>query len=929
MILIHSVIIRAKGLVSPMMQSTKCNLLLFLTLAITGCMQQPVRYEPGLLEGAMPLLTGQSRADLSRQSSQQRTATPNSDNSYSARQLYEQFVAQPQQPAELETALRIVDPSGLGVMVPPGTKVDLDYHGFCLDSGLPAPGSGEKLRLVSSDGLFAQELQPVYQAVMNYANSHKVERSQLQGLLWSMRATASNTSYDRRLNDYQINLINAASPGAYAIYQRYAFQQAMENKAEDMAIGFLKQFAGQYTAPARGMLNDVQRMVTTYTNTTTNVNTTMANILRMPVQGVIPNDDSDFTLLTNGVAARATGNSLNGKISIVNDSSVPFVFQTANYVGESKRQTQRVALSDLKVKGMTKKRVTDASSMPLPVTDKEKETALPVQGVDITSRPSLTIITHGYGFTQGEDRKSWQNALASAISARASGNRSAAEGGDVPIYQLTIKSNAMPNSAIESHKPNDTEQLPSNFLQNVVHNGDAKSKNSAIVIVDWSDVDGGHDISFVPGNAGLAGTAVPTDKIARLIANYILRSPDAMTLPIHLIGHSRGGSVMLSLATILAKSGLWVEQLTTLDPHPMPHDFEGGKGITDDDPFKSTNRDLNTEHDHLSIPNNVIFADNYRQWADTIHPEGHILDGALEVDLSELLKTPNKHSEVHDWYHFTTDLNASSFMIDGDATNLQDGWYVANSRTTKGFNISRQNMSILSWRTLCNNSPNAPCGLHEEISGKPAPRFPVDVDSNNARPSILIEQVLNPNLYFAGPLIRVGDQLEVSVYYFAPVNPAFIVMNLDDDMNPFNDPKNPPSGTCQSLYPLGTLKDPDFKTTTQTIGKTTLKATLDVPLGNPGVTADKSCFIRVTIKDEFNKRIDYAQRAITIRSNPQVRSNPQGKIDPVVNNVIPSANLKAKETPPAGCNSNSNAPALGNGGAQGALKKFGSSKGGC
>ena len=74
-------------------------------------------------------------------------------------------------------------------------------------------------------------------------------------------------------------------------------------------------------------------------------------------------------------------------------------------------------------------------------------------------------------------------------------------------------------------------------------------------------------------------------------------------LPIHLIGHSRGGSLVYALAGLLGEKGVWVDQVTTLDPHPLiiPGDLgnpDCGGGPYDSIPL---------------VYENILFADNYYQ----------------------------------------------------------------------------------------------------------------------------------------------------------------------------------------------------------------------------------------------------------------------------------------------------------------------------
>lgn len=121
-------------------------------------------------------------------------------------------------------------------------------------------------------------------------------------------------------------------------------------------------------------------------------------------------------------------------------------------------------------------------------------------------------------------------------------------------------------------------------------------------------------------------------------------------LPIHLIGHSRGGSLVCEMSRLLGTNGVWVDHLTTLDPHPLNND------IFDDTPFYTV----------VDAPartyENVLFHDNYYQWLNVI-AYGEPVSGAYIRRLTNLdggydFFTPSpapSHADVHLWYHGTID----------------------------------------------------------------------------------------------------------------------------------------------------------------------------------------------------------------------------------------------------------------------------------
>lgn len=216
----------------------------------------------------------------------------------------------------------------------------------------------------------------------------------------------------------------------------------------------------------------------------------------------------------------------------------------------------------------------------------------------------VTVITHG----NGGNTDSWVSAMAARIREYA-----AFPGTDATLYRIYF---VITNGAYQSA----WERLGgSNPL--------STDSGEIIVLFDWRQ---------------LANSSYNTRQIAphvtvRLIqTNFIeeLGGRALAELPIHIIGHSRGGSLVSESVRMLGTNGVWVDHQTTLDGYSSENDAT-----------------LTNTYE------NVLFHDNtYQSFYFNVH--GFAREGAYNRYLGFLPAGywPDyfgDHSDVHLWYHGT------------------------------------------------------------------------------------------------------------------------------------------------------------------------------------------------------------------------------------------------------------------------------------
>jgi hypothetical protein len=253
----------------------------------------------------------------------------------------------------------------------------------------------------------------------------------------------------------------------------------------------------------------------------------------------------------------------------------------------------------------------------------------------------ITLITHGdNGTTTG-----WISGMATnALSPRL--------GGNVPVYRINVT--------------NVGTGLATSVVKVTGGNPLTSANGELIVMLDWGPVSSGSTTTFDVANV-VAPLFAQTNLIADLGGHALAE------FPIQIMGHSRGASLVCELSKLLGQSGLWVDQVTALDAHPLSTDAP------------------------VATYENVLFADSYFETNSFLHAaDGQPVPGShwrqQTVVSGGYTGIYDGHSDVHLWYHGTIDLAtpASDTEAQIDASMRTNWWAAVEQRgTNAGFLYTR------------------------------------------------------------------------------------------------------------------------------------------------------------------------------------------------------------------------------------------------
>ncbi len=363
----------------------------------------------------------------------------------------------------------------------------------------------------------------------------------------------------------------------------------------------------------------------------------------------------------------------------------------------------------------------------------------------------VTVITHGHWSTT----TGWVDWMANSIVKKFNDQNTS-----IAVYTLKI------------HRDG-TNEITGNILtQESIETSLQSTSGQTIIKLDWSELS-----EFSP--------SFSTAELAPYIVDRLINGYDSvnhfLSFPIHLIGHSRGGSLVCEIAKLLGEKGIFVDQVTTLDPKPL--DGNGEPQDLGDAP--------------AGLYENVLFADNY--WQDnalTIDPDGQEVDGAYNRKLVQLNSGYTlDHADTHLWYHGT--IEDDTPFWDGEinlTSTMRSNWWEQGE--SQGANTGHYFSRNLGGNRLSTYSANSESnrvidGVHYMFGGN---GFRTAQDRTGANwPNIIKLELFLNGLPLTGDSAAITidestieDKLEIKYVGQDYNSSSTVTIYIDADRNPYN-----------------------------------------------------------------------------------------------------------------------------------------------
>lgn len=340
----------------------------------------------------------------------------------------------------------------------------------------------------------------------------------------------------------------------------------------------------------------------------------------------------------------------------------------------------------------------------------------------------VTVVTHGF-YLFGGSPMGWVDSMADGVADRADAALGSSTRFDLVLNEDFSVGHTAPKRSLPS----------------------TNSSAEIVIGFDWTAHSG--DTTSTPRIAqALAATLLNTS-----YWGFLGLTGTIAELPIHFVGHSRGGSLVGELARLLGTSGVWVDHVTTLDPHPA--------------------REIGYSDPDAVLYTNTIFGDNYRQ--TNSYPTGASVAGAFEDNLTGASPTVG-HSDVHAFYHGTVKTGAGS---DGDGTTIYASWYSSDPwpgvRADTGFR-----WSLIGGGDRMDEVPGVSSprdGLWSGIGGQGGRSAFSPGELTGAVWSNVTGVTLD-----TGSALEAGRSVTSRLWYMDHDSDVYVQFYLDSDRNPYN-----------------------------------------------------------------------------------------------------------------------------------------------
>ena len=386
-----------------------------------------------------------------------------------------------------------------------------------------------------------------------------------------------------------------------------------------------------------------------------------------------------------------------------------------------------------------------------------------------------TIITHGFLAAESSilaqnDEPAWLRELAVDIARKAGDGQS----NRVAQYRLVVEEEVVGSPDVSSWEF-DTSGNFNPAIPNAPFNDanlDHSYNGEAVIVLDWSDV------AFIGETR--------TGTVARLATEFLEfglgeLGTKLLESDIHLVGHSRGGSLVGALANELGERGIVVDHVTYLDAHPIAgvpplvlHDYGN----------------LN-----LTVTENVAFADSYYREGGIPTPNGEPVPGATNFRLYDSILEDSgyggafgPHSDTHLWYHATVLENPTTYVSDAPQPSNPD-WFgdarfnVSFGNPTPDVNGHQMRVDATGYAYSriaggSRNDPHVNTGLHHQIPGGAGERHAVSIASGvNAWPNVF-------GIELSDDRVDQGDSVSANFLWQDRSSDAGIAYYVDTNKNP-------------------------------------------------------------------------------------------------------------------------------------------------